>query len=100
VATARFDLDRDLRFTEGWLALTDRRLLGDTPASADGSAVGIMFSTQAIGAAIAPLLAGWVADTWGLLAVFYFLACTIVLANFFVFLMPRDLFERRGGTTA
>ena len=37
VATARFDLDRDLRFTEGWLALTDRRLLGDTPASADGA---------------------------------------------------------------
>ncbi len=75
-------------------------MLDSTPASAAGSAVGIMFSTQAIGAAIAPLLAGWVADTWGLLAVFYFLACTIVLANFFVFLMPRDLFERRGGTTA
>ncbi len=37
VATARFDLDRDLHFTEGWLALTDRRLLGDTPASADGA---------------------------------------------------------------
>ncbi|MCE2981394.1 MAG: MFS transporter [Betaproteobacteria bacterium] len=75
-------------------------MLDTTPASASGTAVGIMFSTQAIGAAIAPLLAGWVADTWGLLAVFYFLAGTIVLANFFVFLMPRDLFERRGGTTA
>jgi sugar phosphate permease len=75
-------------------------MLDSTPASASGTAVGIMFSTQAIGAAIAPLLAGWVADTWGLLAVFYFLAGTIVLANFFVFLMPRDLFERRSGTTA
>ncbi len=75
-------------------------MLDTTPASAAGSAVGILFSTQAIGAAIAPLLAGWVADTWGLLAVFYFLAGTIVLANFFVFLMPRDLFVRRTGTTA
>lgn len=75
-------------------------MLDSTPASAAGSAVGIMFSTQAIGAAVAPLIAGWVADTWGLLAVFYFLAGTIVLANFFVFLMPRDMFERPSGTTA
>jgi len=37
VATARFDLDGQLRFTEGWLALTDRRLLGDPPASAEGA---------------------------------------------------------------
>ncbi|MBY0440512.1 MAG: MFS transporter [Burkholderiales bacterium] len=69
-------------------------MLDTTPASASGSAVGIMFSTQAIGAAVAPLLAGWVADTWGLFAVFYFLAGTIVLANCFVFLMPRDMFQR------
>ena len=75
-------------------------MLDTTPPSASGSAVGIMFSTQAIGAAVAPLLAGWVADTWGLFAVFYFLAGTIVLANFFVFLMPRDLFAQRSGTTA
>lgn len=75
-------------------------MLDSTPPTAAGSAVGIMFSTQAIGAAVAPLIAGWVADTWGLFAVFYFLAGTIVLANFFVFLMPRDMFQRRGGTTA
>jgi sugar phosphate permease len=75
-------------------------MLDSTPASTAGSAVGIMFCTQAIGAAVAPLLAGWVADTWGLFAVFYFLAGTIVLANFFVFLMPRDLFGRQGGAAA
>jgi sugar phosphate permease len=73
-------------------------MLDTTPPSAAGSAVGIMFSTQAIGAAVAPLLAGWVADTWGLFAVFYFLAGTIVLANFFVFLMPRDMFQRSSRT--
>lgn len=75
-------------------------MLDATPASASGSAVGIMFCTQAIGAAVAPLLAGWVADTWGLFAVFYFLAGTIVLANLFVFLMPRDMFGRQGGGEA
>jgi FSR family fosmidomycin resistance protein-like MFS transporter len=75
-------------------------MLDATPASASGSAVGIMFCTQAIGAAIAPLLAGWVADTWGLFAVFHFLAGTIVLANLFVFLMPRDMFGRQGSGEA
>jgi ATP-binding cassette subfamily B protein len=36
LAICRFDLDRDLRFHEGWIALTDRRVIGDEPASADG----------------------------------------------------------------
>lgn len=70
-------------------------MLDTTPPRDAGAAVGIMFSTQAIGAGIAPLMAGWVADTWGLFAVFHFLAGTIVLANLFVFLMPRDLFARQ-----
>lgn len=36
VATCRFDLDADLNFTDGWIVLTDRRLVADTPASFDG----------------------------------------------------------------
>lgn len=35
VAACRFDLDAALRFTDGWIVLTDRRLLADPPASAD-----------------------------------------------------------------
>jgi sugar phosphate permease len=70
-------------------------MLDSTPAKSTGASVGIMFSTTAIGTAIAPLAAGWIADTWGLFAVFYFLAATIVIANFFVFLMPREMFARR-----
>jgi len=35
VAACRFDLDATLRFTDGWIVLTDRRLLADAPASAD-----------------------------------------------------------------
>ncbi|MFM8377831.1 MAG: ABC transporter ATP-binding protein [Planctomycetia bacterium] len=35
VASCRFDLDATLHFSDGWLVLTDRRLLADAPASAD-----------------------------------------------------------------
>ncbi|NBT12849.1 MAG: ABC transporter ATP-binding protein [Planctomycetia bacterium] len=35
VAACRFDLDADLAFADGWIVLTDRRLLADAPASAD-----------------------------------------------------------------
>jgi len=34
-AAARYDLDAELAFTDGWIVLTDRRLLADRPASAD-----------------------------------------------------------------
>jgi ATP-binding cassette subfamily B protein len=38
VASCRFDLDAQLRFGEGWIVLTDRRLIADEPAfSAAGS---------------------------------------------------------------
>ena len=35
LASCRFDLDADLRFTDGFIALTNRRLIADRPASAD-----------------------------------------------------------------
>ncbi|NDC53976.1 MAG: ABC transporter ATP-binding protein, partial [Planctomycetia bacterium] len=38
VATCRFDLDAALDFAEGWIVLTDSRLLADPPASAAGVA--------------------------------------------------------------
>ena len=34
------------------------------------------------------LLGGILADAYGLMATFYFLAATIVIANFFIFLIP------------
>jgi ATP-binding cassette subfamily B protein len=37
LASCRFDLDGELRFTDGWIVLTDRRLIADKPASADGA---------------------------------------------------------------
>ena len=38
VASCRFDLNASLHFSDGWMVLTDRRLLADTPASADEKA--------------------------------------------------------------
>ena len=37
VESCRFDLDAALRFTDGWIVLTDRRLLADQPAFAVAS---------------------------------------------------------------
>jgi sugar phosphate permease len=61
-----------------------------TPKNMGGSAIGVLFGTQSLGASVAPLLGGLIADQWGLSATFYFLAATIVCANLLVLLMPRD----------
>jgi MFS transporter, FSR family, fosmidomycin resistance protein len=60
-------------------------LLESTPKNMGGSSIGVLFGAQAAGGAVGPLLGGLVADSHGLLATFYFLAATIVVANFFVF---------------
>ena len=46
-------------------------------------------SLFSLGASVAPLIGGVIADRWGLSATFYFLAGTIVCANLFIALMPR-----------
>jgi len=60
-------------------------MLESTPKNMGGSSIGVLFGAQALGGAIGPLLGGIVADRFGLLATFYFLAATIVVANLFVF---------------
>ena len=61
-----------------------------TPRHMGGSSIGILFGAQSLGAAVAPLLGGVIADRWGLSATFYLLAGTIVCANLFILAMPRD----------
>ena len=63
-------------------------MLEAAPKNMGGSSIGILFGAQAVGAAVGPLLAGMVADSHGLLATFYFLAGTIVVANLFVLFIP------------
>jgi MFS family permease len=62
-----------------------------TPKNMGGSSIGILFGAQSLGAAVAPLAGGMIADRWGLSATFYFLALTIVCANLFILAMPKDL---------
>ncbi|HZR63471.1 MAG TPA: MFS transporter [Xanthobacteraceae bacterium] len=69
-------------------------LLDSTPAHQGGTSIGILFGSQAMGAAIGPLSGGILADHYGLGVVFLFLAGTIVIANLFVFFTPTP--ERRG----
>ncbi|MDB5411580.1 MAG: sugar phosphate permease [Rhodospirillales bacterium] len=63
-------------------------LLDATPRSLAGTSIGVLFGVQAAGGAIGPIVAGMLADRYGLISTFYFLALTIVVANFFIFFTP------------
>jgi MFS family permease len=64
-------------------------MLEAAPKNMGGSSIGLLFGAQALGAAVGPLAAGMVADRQGLLATFYFLAATIVIANVFIVFTPK-----------
>jgi len=55
------------------------------PKRMGGSAVGVQFSFQAGLSALSPVLGGWIADAWGLVYTFYFLAAILLLSNLLVF---------------
>jgi MFS family permease len=63
-------------------------LLDATPRHMGGTSIGILFGTQAVGSAIGPVVGGLLADQYGLISTFYFLAATIVVANLFIFVTP------------
>jgi MFS family permease len=63
-------------------------MLEATPKNMGGTAIGLMFGMQSGAQAIAPILGGMVADRFGLLAAFYVLAATIILANLMVVWIP------------
>ena len=64
-------------------------LLDVTPKSMGGSSIGFLFGAQALGGALGPFFGGMIADRYGLLATFYFLAFTIVIANVLVVWVPK-----------
>jgi predicted MFS family arabinose efflux permease len=63
-------------------------LLDATPKQLGGTSIGILFGTQALGSAIGPLIGGVIADHYGIIATFYYLAATIVVANMFILFVP------------
>ncbi len=65
-------------------------LLESTPKNMGGTSIGILFGAQSLGSSVAPLVGGMIADRYGLLMTFWFLAGTIVVANLFIFAMPRE----------
>jgi MFS family permease len=68
-------------------------LLETTPKNMGGTSIGILFGAQALGSSVAPLLGGIIADRYGLISTFWFLAATIVIANFFILMMPKETNE-------
>ena len=53
-----------------------------------GSAIGLLFAVQSLGSALGPITCGLIADRYGLMATFYFLVGTIIVANLFIFFTP------------
>jgi MFS family permease len=73
-------------------------ILETTPRNMGGTSIGILFGAQSLGASVSPLVAGLIADSHGLLATFWFLAGTIVVANLFIFAMPKESRAKSSGS--
>jgi len=60
------------------------------PESMSGSMVSLLFGTQSALSALVPVIGGFIADQWGLAAVFYVLAGTLLIANVLCYFLPRE----------
>jgi len=65
------------------------------PPRFTGSATSLMFGTQAILGALAPVLGGLIADRYGLGNVFYFIAALMLFANVLVVMIPKSAEQGR-----
>lgn len=61
-----------------------------TPSALGGSATSLMFGVQALFSVMAPAIGGLIADSHGLLVVFYCLAGSMCIANLLGYLLPKD----------
>ena len=63
------------------------------PQELGGSAIAIQFTFQSVLSALAPVLGGWIADHWGLMYTFYFLAAGLLLSNLLVAFLKEPVRE-------
>ncbi|SDH46873.1 MFS transporter [Roseospirillum parvum] len=61
-----------------------------TPANLGGSATSLLFGVQAGLSALAPLIGGLLADAFGLVTVFWFLAAAMLVSNLIALRLPPD----------
>lgn len=59
-----------------------------TPDRLHGSATSVLFGTQSLFSMAAPIVGGMIADAYGVAAVFYALAGTMLIANVLVYTLP------------
>ena len=55
-----------------------------SPKELGGSAVSFFSASQSLLSSLSPVICGFIADRWGILTAFYFLAATVLMANFVV----------------
>jgi MFS transporter, FSR family, fosmidomycin resistance protein len=65
------------------------------PKELGGSAIGVQFTFQSALSALSPVLGGWIADIWGLMYTFYFLAAMLLLSNLLVLFIKEP--QRKDG---
>jgi MFS family permease len=61
-----------------------------SPKELGGSMVSFFSGSQSLLSSISPLLCGFIADRWGILTAFYFLAGTVFVANLVVFAIREE----------
>lgn len=65
-----------------------RWAIGVVPRQYEGTAVGILFTTQALLPTAMPLVGGYLGDHYGLLSIFYVIAATVLVANVALLFVP------------
>ncbi len=60
------------------------------PKELGGTVTSLVFGTQSALAALMPLVGGALADRYGLIAVFYFLAASVLVANILTLFVPKE----------
>ncbi|KHF38636.1 hypothetical protein LQ50_20185 [Halalkalibacter okhensis] len=64
-------------------------IMGSTKESMSGTTTSLLFTTQGVLASLIPLIGGIIADTFGIMFTFYFIALIILLGNVVLAFVPK-----------